>query len=153
MRQLIIYIFLLVTLTSCATISPICDLPSTEEKETVKVIIYRPSAMYGLFYPTPFSINNCRIQSLRNNSFLIYELPAGNHRIAAERHAMSVGGDAVISGNFEAGKTYYLHYSMSAGSSYYAPGLGAGFTTSTQFYITTKQHALDMMPMLESQNF
>ena len=150
MRVLIIALVLVKFLTGCATTSPRCDIPSVEAEESAKIVIYRPSAMYGILYSTPFSIDNCRIENLSNNSFLVYRLPAGQHRIAAERHAMSSGGDGVVSGNFEAGKTYYLHYSMSPGEFYHAPGVAVGFTTSTQFYITSREHALEAMPKLTS---
>ncbi|MDO6713448.1 DUF2846 domain-containing protein, partial [Aliiglaciecola sp. 2_MG-2023] len=146
----ILALILVTFLAGCATTSPNCEIPRAEGEAATTIVIYRPSAMYGILYSTPFSIDNCRIENLSNNSFLVYKLPAGQHRIAAERRAMAVGGDGVVSGNFEAGKTYYLHYSMSAGDSYYAPGVGVGFTTSTQFYITSKELALEVMPDLIS---
>ena len=149
MRVLIIIAVLASILSGCATTSPSCDIPRSTGDDATTIIIYRPSALYGILYSTPFSIDNCAIKSLGNNSYQVYKLPAGHHRIAAERRAMAVGGDGVVEGNFEAGKVYYLHYSMSAGSSYYAPGVGVGFTTSTQFFITTKEAALEIMPDLK----
>ncbi|WP_445363349.1 hypothetical protein ACJJIQ_00455 [Microbulbifer sp. ANSA003] len=106
--------------------------------------------MYGILYATPFSIDNCRIANLSNNSYQVHKLPAGQHRVAAETHPFSVGGDGVVSGNYEAGETYYLHYSMSAGSLYYMPNIGIGFTTSTHFYLTSRETALELMPELSA---
>ena len=148
MRAILSITAIILIITGCATRSPRCDIPLAEGENAATLIIYRPSAMYGKIYSTPFSIDGCRIENLSNNSFLVYKLPAGPHKIAAEKYAFAVGGTGEVSGNFEAGKTYYLHYSMSAGSAYYTPVTGVGFTTSTQFFITTEEDALKIMPKL-----
>jgi hypothetical protein len=122
-------------------------VPLATGLEATTIIIFRPSAFVGIIGSTPFSIDQCRIESLWNDQYAVYKLPSGKHRIAAERHPLAIGGDGVITGSFDAGKTYYLHYSMSVGSPYYAPS-GLGFTTSTNFYIVPKEQALRAMPKL-----
>jgi hypothetical protein len=148
MRILMIMILVVFALLGCATTSPSCAIPVANGKDATAIIIYRPATSYGILYSTPLSINNCAIESLSHDSYLIYKLPAGHHRIAAERRAMAYGGDGVIAGFFEAGKVYYLHYSIGTGGAYYVPGVGAGFTTSTNFYITRKEDAIKIMPRL-----
>lgn len=148
MRIVVHLLFLSLSLSGCATTSPVCAIPTATGKDAATIVIYRPSGSYGRYYSTPFSIDNCRIENLDNNSFAVYKLPSGNHRVAAERHALAQGGDGVVSGNFEAGKTYYLHYSMKLESTTIIPTVGAWSTNSTQFYISTKEHAFEVMPQL-----
>lgn len=139
----------IVFLSSCSTTSPFCEIPKAlSEDQSAEIVIYRPDAFYGILYSTPFSIDGCRVNDLSNNSYMSYRIPAGEHIISAEVKALSYGGDGVVKGNFEAGKTYYLHYSISAGESYYITNSVVGFTTSTQFFMVDKLTAFKLMPKL-----
>ncbi|WP_292959426.1 DUF2846 domain-containing protein [Neptuniibacter sp. UBA6509] len=147
----ILILFLVALIQGCATTSPYCQVPQVSGEDSATLVIYRPDAAFGMFYSTPMSIDGCRIADLSNNSYQVFDLPSGNHRVAAEKKALATGGDGVIEGNFEAGKTYFLHYSMSPGSPFYLPGGGVGFTTSTTFFLVTKEHAIQAMPKLQGQ--
>jgi len=141
----ILLLSLVIILQGCATTSPYCAVPHEESADAVTLVIYRPDASYGMLYSTPMAIDNCRIRNLSNNSYLIYKLPAGNHRIAAERRALEIGGDGFVEGNFKAGKTYFLHYSISPDTYYVSSSY---FTTSTDFFLVSKDQALQIMPKL-----
>ncbi|RJE73265.1 hypothetical protein CWB96_07970 [Pseudoalteromonas citrea] len=148
MKLYIIILTLVLTITGCATTSPRCELPkaSSSSNETT-LVIYRPDAFYGILYSTPFSINGCRVNDLSNDSYHVYKVPAGVHKIAAEEKAYANGGDGVVSGTFEEGKVYYIHYSMAAGDFYSIAG-AVGFTTTTQMGVVTKEYAYKVMPKL-----
>jgi len=141
----IFFLSLIAILQGCATTSSYCAVPHEESDDAVTLVIYRPDASYGLLYSTPMSIDNCRIRNLSNNSYLIYKLPAGHHRIAAEKRALEVGGDGVIEGNFKAGNTYFLHYAIRPDTYYVSSSY---FTTSTDFFLVSQEQALQIMPKL-----
>jgi len=150
LKALYLFFLLLIVLSisSCKSTSPYCTLPKAESQENeTTIVIYRPDALYGVLYSTPFSINGCRVKDLSNNSFQIYKLPAGIYTIAAEQKAFAAGGDGEVHGEFKRGKTYYIHYSMSAGDFYSAAGV-SGFTTDTQIAVVNQEFAYDAMPEL-----
>lgn len=93
-------VFLLITLlaltASCSTVSPYCTLPKTEEIEGAKLVIYREKALPGALYSTPMSINRCSIGNLSNDSYKVYVLPSGHHRIAAEKRMFEAGGGDIL---------------------------------------------------------
>mgnify|MGYP001060103953 CR=1 FL=1 len=134
--------------SACTSTSPTCELPRAVPSEETTIVIYRPDAFYGILYSTPFAINGCRVKDVSNNSYHVYKLPAGTHQIAAEKKIYASGGDADIIGEFEKGKTYYLHYAMTPGD-FYSVGGVSGFTTSTNFAVVSKEFAYKTMPKLE----
>ena len=142
-----LFVFLF-AVAGCKSTSPYCSLPKAKsiEDETT-IVIYRPDALYGVLYSTPFSINGCRVDDLSNNTYQVHKLPAGKYTIAAEEKAFAVGGDGEVFGDFKKGQTYYVHYSMSAGDFYSAAGI-AGFTTDTQMAVVDKDFAYKAMPQL-----
>jgi hypothetical protein len=147
-KPLIIILTLVLVISGCASTSPRCDLPkAVSATDETTLVIYRPDAFYGILYSTPFSIDGCRVNDLSNNSYHVYKLPAGVHGIAAEEKSYASGGDGVVSGTFEKGKVYYIHYSMSAGDFYSVAGV-AGFTTNTQLGVVTQEFAYKVMPKL-----
>lgn len=151
MKLRMLIVLFLVLLQGCATTSPYCRIPQTDGNNGATLVIYRPDATYGMLYSTPMSIDGCRISDLSNNSHQVFQLPSGHHRIAAEKKAFASGGDGVVEGKFEAGETYFLHYSMSPGSPFYLPNGGMGFTTSTTFFLVTKEQAIQAMPKLQDK--
>lgn len=93
MKFSIIILTLVLTVTGCATTSPRCDLPKAAfSSDETTLVIYRPDAFYGILYSTPFSIDGCRVNDLSNNSYHMYKLPAGVHKIAAEEKSFATGG-------------------------------------------------------------
>ena len=141
-------LFALIAITGCQSTSPRCSLPKAESAQNeTTIVIYRPDALYGVLYSTPFSINGCRVEDLSNNSYQVHKLPAGNYTVAAEEKAFAVGGDGEVYGEFQKGKTYYIHYSMSAGDFYSVAGV-SGFTTDTQIAVVTQEFAYEAMPIL-----
>ena len=74
-----------------------------------------------------------------------FSVEPGEHELYTE---VAVAIDRIKKQMYEAGKTYYLHYSMSSGGYFYVPGVIVTSNPSTQFYITTKQHAFEVMPQL-----
>ncbi len=148
MKFYITILILVLTITGCAATSPKCELPkAASSSDETTLVIYRPDAFYGILYSTPFSINGCRVNDLSNDSYHVYKLPAGVHKIAAEEKSYATGGDGVVSGTFEEGKVYYIHYSISAGDFYSTAGV-TGFTTTTQMGVVTKEYAYKVMPKL-----
>lgn len=134
MKIRILLLSLVSILQSCATTSPYCAVPHEDSDDAVTLVIYRPDASYGLLYSTPMSIDNCRIRNLSNNSYLVYKLPAGNHHIAAERRALEVSFTGIVDQKFKAGNTYFLHYFIRPGTSY--------------FSIVSREQAIQAMPKL-----
>lgn len=59
------------------------------------------------------SIDQCAVGSLANNSYYIYNLPAGRHRIAVEKRMFEFGSGAAIEMEFKAGEIYYLRQTVS----------------------------------------
>ena len=137
MKIRILLLSLVITLQGCATTSPYCAVPHEESADAVTLVIYRPDASYGMLYSTPMSIDSCRIRNLSNNSYLIHKLPAGNHRIAAERRALDVTFTGIVDQNFTAGNTYFLHFFIRPGTSY--------------FSIVSKEQAIQAMPKLDKK--
>jgi len=148
MRLVLPILALCLFISGCATTSPRCDIPRAEGDKAVTIVMYRPSASWGILYSAPFSIDDCRVKNLRNHAYVVYKLPAGFHRIAAEHRAMENGEDAVLSREFEAGKTYYLYYSIGRDRTYYVPPTYFFSSTGADFYFTSKEHALRLMPKL-----
>jgi len=173
MYKILISIVLALFLSSCATIKE-CNVPLAKGMNATKIVIFRPYSFYGSLFSTPLSIDNCRIKNLSNNSYLVYNLPFGKHRIAAEKRLFAVGGDGVVDNNFEAGKTYFIHYSMKAVPKKTNPEISkiskqleklsqarakergyisvpiskTNYTTSTLFHIVNRATAIQQMPKL-----
>lgn len=145
----ILILLLVALIQGCATTSTYCQVPQASGKDRATLVIYRPDDAFGMFYSTPMSIDGCRIANLSNDSYQIFDLPSGRHKIAAERKAFAMGGDGVIEGDFKAGETYFLHYSMRPGSPFYLPNGVMGYTTSTTFFLVTKEQAVKAMPKLQ----
>ncbi len=139
---------LLLFMSGCSSTSPYCALPKAEsEEDETTIVIYRPHAVYGIFYSTPFSINGCRVNDLPNNSYHVYKLPAGQYKIVAEEQMFADGGSGEVTGVFEKSKTYYIHYSMTAGDFIGAPGVYV-FETDTHIAIVPQDYAYSVMPEL-----
>lgn len=98
----------LVCLSGCATTSPTCHVPFSSDENAAKIVVYRPYGLVGLAYSTPMSINGCKVGSLSNDSYYVYPMPPGLHRIAVEKRVLELGSGASVEMKFEAGKTYYL---------------------------------------------
>jgi hypothetical protein len=114
-HALILTLALLVS--SCSTLSPVCDVPRAPENESAKIVVYRPAAFVGAVYSTPMSIDNCKVGSLGSGAYVVYHLPEGIHRIAVEKRALELGAGANIKQLFEIGKTYYLLQNVSFAAS------------------------------------
>jgi len=109
----LITIFLLSLLVvGCATVSPTCNVPRASGDEAINIVIYRPNGVVGILYATPMSIDHCRVHSLSNNSYIVYKLPPGIHRIAVEKRTLELGRGAHVEQDFESGKTYYLRQNV-----------------------------------------
>ena len=122
-----------VLLAGCSTVSPRCDVPRASGNEGARIVVFRPSALVGMLYGTPLSIDGCRVQNVGNDSCAFYVLPPGNHKIAVEKRTAELGSGQVVEATFEAGKTYYLHQSVS-----FVAGLS----------LVTEEAALKEMPEL-----
>lgn len=133
--KLIAVLFLSLTISGCATISPTCDVPRASGDEAASIVVYRPSGLVGALYSTPMSINNCRVKSVANNSFVVYQLPSGVHRIAVEKRTMELGFGAHVEQEFEGGQEYYLRQNVN---------IVAGLS------VVSKEKALSDMPKLQS---
>lgn len=112
MRSITIIIIML-TMAGCSTVSPTCNVPRASGNDSTTIVIYRPSAFVGILYVTPMSINHCRVESLSNNSYVVYKLPPGTHRVAVEKRTAELGSGEHIEQLFEAGRTYYLRQNVS----------------------------------------
>ena len=121
-------------LAGCSTVSPVCSVPTASGPQAANLVIYRPGAMVGVLYATPMSIDHCRINDLDDDAYVVYRLPPGMHRIAAEKRALELGSGAQVEALFEAGKTYYLRQHVN---------LVAGLA------IVDRERALSEMPRLE----
>jgi hypothetical protein len=71
-----------------------------------------------------------------NDSYFIYQLPPGIHKIAVESRAMEASGGININMIFERAKTYYFRQDMNMTSS---PGLS----------LVLKEEAIAEMPILK----
>jgi Protein of unknown function (DUF2846) len=100
--------FLSVAVSGCSTVSPLCDIPIAEGDEATTIVVYRPSGVIGALYSTPMSIDNCRAKNLSNNSYIVYKLPPGEHRIAVEKRNIEFGSGANVTQKFNRGEMYYL---------------------------------------------
>ena len=132
--KIIYALFTFILLSGCATTSPQCDVPAAEDNESTTIIVYRPNKYAGYLYSTPMSIDNCRVESLSSDSYVVYKLPPGNHRIAAETRNLELGGVSIVEQNFEQGETYYIKQTVN-------------FTAFINE--VTKEKALEDMPALE----
>lgn len=82
------------------------------------------------------SIDHCRISNIGNDSYIVYKLPPGLHRIAVEKRNLEFGSGAIIKMTFESGKTYYLRQSVSL---------------VADLLVVDKGTALEEMPNLKQQ--
>ena len=80
-----------------------CEAETVPPAEATRIIIYRTLGFVGLAVPTQISIDRCRAGAVKANSYQVYLLNPGVHRVAP------VGpGNSWVESEFEKGKTYYL---------------------------------------------
>lgn len=144
-------LLLALSLTACtATLTgDNCEPPQPTAENATRLVIYRTTTQFRMLYSTPISIDACLIGSLRRGHSLIYDVPEGEHAVRAEFNLLNPGASGSVKGRFKAGQTYYLRYSHSP-SGVFVAGNQVGFTSSTNFVITTKAHAESELPGLIS---
>jgi hypothetical protein len=106
-RNVVLWV-LLIPLAGCATTGQQCTPPAPSASNAAEVVVYRPHARQ--LFSSPISIDDCIVGELEEGSFIRYKVPAGRHKIRAEKRALADGGDGEMSSEFGAGTTTYLRF-------------------------------------------
>ena len=141
-------------LLACLAVSGCASLPKCADTLTIdesagRVVVYRQAAVMGFATVQPIAINDCKLGTLTNASYIEARLPAGEYQIAVlndfgkPRNAQPI--------EIRSGEDLYLRWSFEVGDVYVA-GSTAGTTGSDTFTPVTRETAVAELDKLGELN-
>ncbi|MBN8446149.1 MAG: DUF2846 domain-containing protein [Gammaproteobacteria bacterium] len=136
----------LLCIAGCASTEKYQSPEGLNLSNSARVFLYRTAVLYHSANPEQpfFYLNNKLVGNLGTGSFVTFYVKPGQHVLTSKESILFMPSNesGKISGQFEAGKTYYFRYSKDFVS---VTGLGSGFvmSDSSSLTIATEQQFLD----------
>lgn len=141
-------LFACLAISGCASMPKCADTLAIDESAG-RVIVYRQSAVMGFATVQPVAINDCKLGTLSNGSYIEARLPAGEHQIAVLSDFGKPRNPQPI--QVRSGEDLYLRWSFEVQDVYVA-GSTAGTTGSDVFTPVTREVAVTELEKLGDLN-
>jgi hypothetical protein len=111
----------------------------TVDESAGRIVVYRQAAVMGFATVQPVAINDCKLGTLSNGSYIEAQLPAGEYQIAVLSDFGKPRNPQTI--QVQSGEDLYLRWSFEVQDVYVA-GSTAGTTGSDVFAQVTREIAV-----------
>lgn len=130
-------LFVFVGITGCASLPKCADTLAIDESAG-RLVVYRQAAVMGFATLQPIAIDNCKLGTLSNGSYIEARLPAGEYQIAVLNDFGKPGNPQPI--QVRSGEDLYLRWSFDV-RDVYVVGSTAGTTGRDLFTPVTRDTA------------